>query len=122
VTGTDNQAGVPSLELSVSDQAEFRALREWLGRVPDLEATPVPGQPGPGRQGAVDVLTILAGSGGALSVAITTLPAFIRSRRSNLTITLREGERELTIRADNIPDAKDIVDWVFRGLFCERTR
>jgi hypothetical protein len=115
VTGTDNHLGVPGLELSVSDQAEFRALREWLGRVPDLEVAQVPGRPGRGRQGAVDVLTILAGSGGALSVAIATLPAFIRSRRSDLTITLREGERELTIRADNIPAAKDVMDWVFRG-------
>jgi Effector Associated Constant Component 1 len=115
VTGVCNHLGLPSLELSVSDQSEFTALREWLDRVPDIRVTQVSGEPGTGRQGAVDVLTILAGSGGALTVAITTLPAFIRSRRGSLTITLREGKRELVIRAENISDAKDILDWIFRG-------
>ncbi|MDQ2879891.1 MAG: hypothetical protein M3Y48_01180 [Actinomycetota bacterium] len=72
---------LPRIELSVSDQAELRSLREHLRRIPGVEVTQIPGKPGPAEQGAWDVVQVLAAGGGVLAVVVKTLPEFIRSRR-----------------------------------------
>jgi hypothetical protein len=99
-----------SVEVSVSDQAELRSLREHLRRLPGVEVTQVPGSPAPGEQGAWDVLQILAASGGAVAVAIKTLPEFIRSRRSDVTVTVKSKDRTVTVTATNVEDVMPMVD------------
>lgn len=102
-----------SVVVSVSDPAELRSLREHLRRVPGVEVTQIPGRPGPGEQGAWDLLQVLAAGGGVLAVAIKTLPEFIRSRRSDVTVTLESGDRSATVTATNVDDATSIVDKFF---------
>ncbi|SNT19761.1 hypothetical protein SAMN05216276_102830 [Streptosporangium subroseum] len=68
------------------------------------------GTPGPGEQGVADVLMLLAGSGGMLAVAIKTLPEFIRSRRSDIELTLKTEGKEITVSAKNADDIQTIVD------------
>lgn len=99
--------------VSVSDPAELRSLREHLRRVPGVEVTQLPGRPGPGEQGVWDVLQVLAAGSGVLAVAIKTLPEFIRSRRSDVTITLETSDRKATVTAKNVDDATSIVDKLF---------
>jgi hypothetical protein len=115
MTDESGHVAPPAVELSVSPQSDFRALRDWISRIPDVDVTQTPGRPDRGRLGVWDVLTVLAGSSGALSVAIASLPAFIRSRRSDLTITVRAGDKEFTLKAANTDQAKEIVDGILHG-------
>lgn len=98
------------IAVSVSDPAELRSLREHLRRVPGVEVTQLPSMSRPGEQGSWDVLQVLASSGGVLAVAIKTLPEFIRSRRSDVTITLETSDRKTTVTAQNVDDVTSIVD------------
>ncbi|GAA2806330.1 effector-associated constant component EACC1 [Saccharopolyspora taberi] len=95
--------------LSVSDPAEQRSLRDHLRRA-GVEVSQISGEPRAGEQGALDLLQILAAGGGALVVAIRTLPEFFRSRRSDVTVTLESGDRKVTVSATNVDDAESIVD------------
>jgi hypothetical protein len=95
--------------LAVSDPSQLSSLREWLRGTPQLAVQLTPGRPGPGEQGAVDVLTVLASSTG-LVAAIRMLPEFIRSRRSGFRIdaTVRGQKFELT--ATNSEDLLEVIE------------
>jgi hypothetical protein len=97
------------MELAVSDQGEFLALRDWLRGQPGVEVEVTAGTPGPGELGALEVLTVLAGSSG-LVTAIKTLPEFIRSRREGLRIeTTFKGEKFI-LEATNVQDVLAIME------------
>ncbi|MET8051538.1 hypothetical protein ABZU75_28445 [Streptosporangium sp. NPDC005286] len=113
MSDTGDPQGAPSVEIAVSDLSELRSLRGWLERVPDVQVEQVAGIPGPGEQGAVDVLVLLVGSSGMLAVAIRTLPEFIRSRRSTLALTLKTGDKEVTLSADNINQVMPVIEKFF---------
>lgn len=98
------------VEVRVSDPAELRSLREHLRRLPGVRVAQIPGAPGAGEQGAWDVLQVVAAGGGVLAVAIRTLPDFIRSRRSDVTVTLTVRGRTVTVTASNIDEVMSIVD------------
>lgn len=98
------------VELSVSDPGELRSLREHLRRIPGVEITQIPGEPVDGELGAWDVLQVAAVGGGSLAVAIRTLPDFIRSRRSEVAVTVKSRDRTVTVTATNVNDAIAIVD------------
>ncbi|QMU69620.1 hypothetical protein [Streptacidiphilus sp. P02-A3a] len=91
-----------AIVVTVSDPVELRSLHEHLRRVPGAEVTRIPGRPGPGEQGAWDVLEVLTGSGSALAVVVRALPDFIRSRRSDITVTMTSGDRSITINRTNV--------------------
>lgn len=103
------------VEVAVSDLAEFRSLRAWLERVPDVRVEQRAGTPRPGEQGAADVLMMLASGSGVLAVAMQTLPDFLRSRRSGLSVTLKTEGKELTLTADNLQDVKPLIEKLFDG-------
>src|ERR1700730_13912469 len=104
-----DQEEIRRIEVMVSDLSAFRPLREWLTRVPAAEVGQVAGSPRSGEQGAWDVLTILASSSGVLAVAVRSLPEFIRSRRSDLTITVKVDGREFTLKASNLDEVIPII-------------
>ena len=89
--------------LAVSDQAQLPALRDWLRGQPEVKVRVNAGMPGPGEQGALDVLTLLAGSSG-LVAAIKVLPEFIRSRRSGFRIETTVKGEKFVLEADNVQD------------------
>jgi hypothetical protein len=81
------------LSLAGTDNAqdELVALRQWLtdepefrGRVRAGQARPQPGQMG----GAVDVLTVALGSGGALAILANSVSVWLRQRRSALKVKI----------------------------------
>jgi Effector Associated Constant Component 1 len=93
----------------VSDQAQLRPLARWLADGRDVKVQQTPGTPGEGEQGALDVLTMLAGSSGLIA-AIKILPEFIRSRRSGFTITTTVHGRPFTLDATNVDELLPILE------------
>ncbi|WP_381805347.1 hypothetical protein [Streptomyces niveus] len=109
------QAVFHHIELSLSDPGELRSLREHLGRAPGVEITQIPGKPADKELGTWDVLQIAAAGTGALAVAVRTLPAFIRSRRSNVSVTVKTADRTVTITADNVDEVIPLVERALDG-------
>ena len=93
------------VELRVSDPAQLSALSGWLAGAAPVKVNRVAGRPGPGEQGVVDVLTLLASST-VLAAALKMLPEFIRSRRSNFRIEVKiKNDKEdvsVTLEASNV--------------------
>jgi hypothetical protein len=104
MSGPVGPAGTPIVELELSDPSELRSLRTWLERIPGAEVQQTAGTPAPGEQGASDWLTLLASSGGVIAVAIRTLPEFLRSRRSDLSVTVKVDGREYVVSATNVDE------------------
>lgn len=98
-----------TVHLAVSDPSQLPALTGWLTAARQVQADRIPGRPGPGEQGAMDVLTIVASSS-ALIAAIRVLPEFIRSRRSGFHIELTVKGKTFVIDASNVADILPILE------------
>src|SRR5262245_7248116 len=98
-----------TLVLSVSDQAELRPLREWLSSVPEAVVRQEAGTPAAGEQGVLDYVAVLASSGGLIA-AIRVLPAFLRARRPELTVTMKLRDKEFTVDAKNVDDVLPVLE------------
>lgn len=98
-----------SIELQVSDPSEFAGLIRWLELVSGIEVARVAGRPGPGEQGALDALAVLAGSSG-LVAAVRVLPEFLRARRSNLSITVSVKGKQVKMEATNVDEVMPILE------------
>lgn len=97
------------IALSVSDQSQLGSLQEFLRMAPGVRVIRVPGEPVAGEQGALDVLTVLAGSSG-LVAAVKVLPEFLRSRRTGLSITMTVRGTPFTLTATNADEIMPILD------------
>lgn len=97
------------ITLAVSDQAQLSALHTWLRGLPGVKVTMVPGTLAPGELGAMDVVTVLAGSAGVVA-AIKSLPDFIRSRRSGLRIETTVKGQPFTLEATNVDEVMPILE------------
>jgi len=100
-----------SVELAVSRQGELNSLRTWLtlALVPGAEVHQVPGTPGPGEQGALDALSVVATST-ALVSAIKILPQYLRAKRSDLSVTVTVRGKKLTVDARNVEEVMPILE------------
>jgi hypothetical protein len=96
-------------ELSVSDHSQLGSLQRFLGLCEGVRVIRVPGEPGAGEQGGLDVLTVLAGSSG-LVAAIKVLPEFLRSRRTGLSITMTVRDTPFTLTATNADEVLPILE------------
>jgi len=97
-------------EIAASDPAELGALQDFLVlTAPGVIVRRIPGQPDVGEQGALDWLEILAGSSGVVA-AVRMLPEFVRSRRSDFTITTTVNGRPFALNAANIDEVMPILD------------
>jgi Effector Associated Constant Component 1 len=101
--------GYSSIELAVSDYGQITALYDWLSSVPDLSVRRVAGIPGAGELGVLDVVVVVAGSGG-LVAAIRVIPEFLKARRSSITITATIGGEKFSITASNVKDVMPILE------------
>lgn len=95
--------------LEISDGTQLAALESLLALDPQVRVSRTPGGPQAGQQGSFDLLTVVAGSGG-LVAALRVLPEFIRSRRSRVSITVSVGEKQITLEADNLPQAMALLE------------
>jgi hypothetical protein len=108
--GSRNQDGI---ELAVSDPSQFSSLYTWMRDQPGVDVKVVEGRPGPGELGALDVLTVLAGSAGVAG-AIKTLPDFVRSRRSGLRIETTINGQHFVLDATNVDEVMPILERLLR--------
>jgi hypothetical protein len=99
-----------SVRISVSDPAELAPLRRLLQAHPDVEVDQRAAGTSPGEQGAWDFLQVSAASGGAMVVAIKAIPEFIRSRRSDASVSVKMTDREIVITAANAADALQLLE------------
>jgi hypothetical protein len=102
--------GSDVLAIRVSDASQSSSLREFLRHVPGISVEQLPGAPEAYEQGALDELLLAATSGGALTVALQMLPDFLRSRRSELTLTVKARGKEIRLDAKNVDDVLPIID------------
>ncbi|MDF6018819.1 hypothetical protein [Streptomyces sp. JH34] len=96
--------------LSVSEPADVGALYRRLSPLAGLEVSRMRSRPGEGQLGVVEVLQLLVPSAAVLTVAIRTLPAFIKSRRSSVTVTLTRGKRSVTVTVENSDDPQTVLE------------
>lgn len=96
--------------LTVSQPADVGALYRRLSTISDASVTRRRTGPDEGELGVVEVLQLLVPSAAVLTVAIRTLPAFIKSRRSSVTVTLTRGERSATVTVDNSNDPQAVLE------------
>ncbi|MDO0933616.1 hypothetical protein QQY66_18715 [Streptomyces sp. DG2A-72] len=88
--------------LTVSDPSQFSSLRDWL-RGQGIDVVVVPGTPGPGELGSLDVLVVLASSAGVVG-AVKALPDFIRARRVGFRIETTVKEKPFVLEASNVDE------------------
>lgn len=102
--------------LTVSVPGELMPLLDWLRRAPGVRVELVGGRPAVGELGIGDVLQISSAVGGAAAgvlLAMRTLPEFIRSRRSDVKVTVTTADREVVLEVNNVEDVKPILDRMF---------
>ncbi|NJP17095.1 hypothetical protein EF917_23690 [Streptomyces sp. WAC00469] len=102
--------------MTVSEPAEIGPLSRHLGRLPDLTVRRQRSAAAEGRLGVVETLQLFVPSAAVLTVAIRTLPTFVRSRRSSLSIELTRGDRSVKIDLNNHPDPERIAELAERLL------
>ncbi|WP_051723090.1 hypothetical protein [Streptomyces albus] len=112
-----NAAGGPlELGLTVSEPADVGPLFRRLRAVPGATVTRRRSGPGGGELGVTEVLQLLVPSSAVLAVAIRTLPVFIKSRRSSVTVTITRDDRSVTLTGENLDDPQKILDITDRLL------
>lgn len=90
--------GTGKIELRVylADSHGIGSLRTWLEDVPGVMAEPVPGASRPGEQGdAWDFLSVLCGTGGAVTVVLNALATWIESKVTHARVVVGQTEVEL---------------------------
>ncbi len=115
-----------AIRLLGSATDDLRSLQAWLvaedelrGRVEPIEQTPAPGQLG----SALDTLIVALGPGGAVSVLLAGLISWIRSRHSDVDITVERRDGHTTIRLSarrirelNAASLRDEIDQLGQAL------
>jgi hypothetical protein len=100
----------PKVELSLSEYRQLGSLEDYLYlAAPDIWVTRTPGRAGPGEQGALDVLNVLADST-VLVALVKVLPEFLRSRKPGMSIAMELPGKRLTVTADNAEDVIAVID------------
>jgi hypothetical protein len=102
-------------ELSLSDYSQIDSLAGYLRlALPDAHVTRSPGQPGPGEQGALDVLTIATDSS-VLVALINVLPTFLQSRKPHLSVTITVKGKKMTVTGGNKEEMLPILERFLDG-------
>jgi hypothetical protein len=96
--------------LSISDQSQLGPLRDFLTlTAPGVRASVSSEFPGPGEQGALDMLVLVASSGGVLA-AIRVIPEFLKARRTGISITAKVKGEPFTLTATNVDEVMPILE------------
>ncbi|OLF04784.1 hypothetical protein BLA60_39315 [Actinophytocola xinjiangensis] len=96
--------------VTVSELADVGPLFRRLTTIPEATVTRQHARPEDDELGGAEVLQLLVPSAAVLSLVIRTLPAFIRSRRSSVTVTITRGDRSVTVDGTNLPDPEEVLE------------
>ncbi|GAA1956765.1 effector-associated constant component EACC1 [Catenulispora subtropica] len=86
--------------LSVSEQDQLGSLERWLAGVDTAIVRRHSGEPGTGELGALDVLSVMVGSGGLVALS-KVLPEFLRARRAGIRIEAEVAGEKFSIEVTN---------------------
>lgn len=84
---------------------ELGQLWDWLRHERELtgRVTLIPQAPGPTDLGGiVDVLTVALGSGGAAAVLAQSLSVWLKTRRSDVSVTVTTDKGTVTVKATDL--------------------
>ena len=88
--------GRTEMRVYLADNNDIGSLRTWLDDVPGTDAEPVPSPFRPGEQGdAWDFLSVLCGTGGAVTVTVNALATWIESKVTHARVVIGGTEVEL---------------------------
>ncbi|MFE3665322.1 hypothetical protein ACFXOR_20475 [Streptomyces sp. NPDC059164] len=102
--------------VTVSEPADVGPLFRRLSAIPDATVNRHRAGPEDGRLGVSDTLHLLVPSAAVLTVVVRTLPSFIRSRRSSVSVTITRGGRSVSIDGKNLPDLEQVIEITDRLL------
>ncbi|MER6533676.1 effector-associated constant component EACC1 [Streptomyces sp. 900105755] len=113
VGGTDAGSHLPALRDWLASEDELRGNLRWL------RSSPGPGEMG----GALDVLVVALGSGGAGAVLAQSLATWLTGRRADVVVTVRLPEgQEVTVDVRRAADPQAVVREVTSLLDASRGR
>lgn len=99
---------------------QLGSLEDWLLRddsLREIDVSRPAGTPGPGEQGALaDVLVVALGSGGAGAALVGTLTVWLRQQTAEVRLKLRTGRGEVEVSGTNLKDPQSLVREVGRLL------
>jgi Effector Associated Constant Component 1 len=112
-----------SIEIPAASVTELRYLVTWLGREDALRGrvrlAGAPGQPGDMGGGVIDAVAVAVSSGGAATVLVRSLFAWLGQRqqglRASMTIQDQCG-RQVRLEVSGLQDADAVIGQVL-GLF-----
>ncbi len=84
------------IQVYLADNEGIGSLRSWLQDVPGVSAEPIAGASRTGEQGdAWDFLSVLCGTGGAVTVMVNALTTWIESKVTHARVVIGQTEVEL---------------------------
>jgi hypothetical protein len=96
-------------ELTLSDRAELRALRDFLGwAAPRVRVLQWPTRSAPGERAVLDQLTLVATSAD-LVTAMKLLPEFLRSRRTTTSATVVVEGASVALTETNLDETLPVL-------------
>jgi hypothetical protein len=99
-----------SVDLLISDRSQLGPLWDFLALTAPQVQMSVSGEaPRLGEQGALDILVLVASSGGVLA-ALRVLPEFLKARRTGISITATVKGKPFTFTATNVDEVMPIVE------------
>ncbi|WP_243787699.1 effector-associated constant component EACC1 [Saccharopolyspora gloriosae] len=110
-TAAERAEGSFAVIVTLSEPADTGPLFRRLRTVPGTTVTRERSGPGHGELGVVEALQLLVPSATVLAIAIRTLPVFIMSRRSSVTVTLTRKDRSVTVTAENLDDPHTVLQF-----------
>jgi hypothetical protein len=106
------------IRITGGDQAdELAALWRWLQEESGLRGNvrPIASPVGAGELGgAIDLITVALGSGGAGVALAQTLSAWLRTRYSDVKVTVSAEGRSVEVEARRVKDAVSLLREVLR--------
>ncbi|TCO55644.1 effector-associated constant component EACC1 [Actinocrispum wychmicini] len=97
------------MRIYLADTNDIDSLRRWLDDVPDISSEPVPSPSRPGEQGdAWDFLSVLCGTGGAMTIGLNALTTWIESKLTHARIVV--GETEVVLRGPDPQALERLVE------------
>lgn len=103
------------LSIRVEDGEQLADLETWFGGHTGIYVARVNGKSAPNAQGSVwDFLTVVCGSGGALTAAVRALQLWIEARVTVVHITA--GGKTFTVHTSDVRTMMPVVEAAARAL------
>lgn len=106
----------------VGDEAgdELRRLEQWLRRDEGLRRVTITAQQAPAQSGdmgpVLEALQLLVEPQGVLTAVAASLGTWASTRRRNVRVRVRSGDKEVEIDASHLSDPDDVATRILRKL------